>query len=98
MRNVMHDYSDSKCVEILHNTMSAVTKESVIIIDDMILPNRGASWRATQLDLTMMSGLAAMERSEKQWYALVDLAGLKILKICKYTEEIGDSVIVAVPA
>ncbi|KAL9099171.1 MAG: hypothetical protein Q9187_009536, partial [Circinaria calcarea] len=66
MRNIMHDYPDEKCITILHNIMAAMDKDSVILIDDMILPNEKAPWRATQLDLLVMSALAAMERSEKQ--------------------------------
>ena len=97
MRNIMHDYPDNKCVQILHNTMSAMNDSSVILIDDLVIPNKGAHWRSTQVDMTMMSGLAAMERSEHQWQALLQSAGLKILQISKYTEDLGDSIIVAVP-
>lgn len=45
--------------------MAAMDKDSAILIYDMILPNEKAPWRATQLDLLVMSALAAMERSEK---------------------------------
>ena len=77
--------------------MAAMDSNSVILIDDMVIPNKGAHWRTTSLDITMMSGLAAMERSERQWYQLLDSAGLKVTNIYKYTEDLGDSVIVAVP-
>ena len=97
MRNIMHDYPDEKAIKILHNTMAAMDKDSVILIDEMILPNEKAPWRATQLDILVMASLAAVERSEKQWYALLDAAGLKIVKIWTYTEELRDSIIVAVP-
>ncbi|KAL9105649.1 MAG: hypothetical protein Q9187_008674, partial [Circinaria calcarea] len=97
MRNIMHDYPDEKCIAILHNIMAAMDKDSVILIDDMILPNEKAPWRATQLDLLVMSALAAMERSEKQWYSLMEAAGLKIVKIWTYTEELRDSIIMAIP-
>ena len=69
--------------------------ESMILIDEMIIPNQGADWRATQIDLTMMASLAGVERTEKQWSALVDKAELKINKI--YNTELNDSLIVAVP-
>ena len=36
---------------------------------------------AAQLDITMMSVLAATERSERQWHNVVGSAGLKIEKI-----------------
>ncbi len=93
----MHDYPDDKCIQILQQTMVAMEKDSVILIDEMVIPNQGANWLAASLDLTMMSSLSGMERSEKQWYALLYQAGLKIKDILTYTDELRDSVIVAVP-
>ena len=72
-------------------------KESLILIDDMVLPDSNVHWRATQLDLTMMTGLASMERTNEQWYRLLDSAGLKILKIDPYNPIQHDSIIAAVP-
>ena len=77
--------------------MAAMSEDSVILIDDMVLPETGSLWRATQMDITMMTGLAALERSEKQWWALLDSVGLEIRKIWKYTEECDDCIIVAKP-
>lgn len=70
---------------------------SVILIDDMVLPSTGAHYHAATLDMMVMSALAAMERSEKQWQNLLDAAGLKIRNIYVYTEDFRDSIIVAVP-
>ena len=75
--------------------MKAMSSESVILVDDMVIPDRGADWRATQLDMTMMSGLAGVERTEKQWHILVAKAGLRVKRICTYTPELRDSIIVA---
>ena len=44
-----------------------------------------------------MACLAAEERSETEWYALLGRAGFRIKKICRYTEETQDAAIVAVP-
>ena len=97
MRNVLLDYPDDKCRIVLHHTAAAMTKDSVILIDDMILPNKKASWQATQIDITMMSALASKERSQKQWSSLLESAGLRIAKICTYTKELQDSIVVAIP-
>ena len=97
MRNVMHDYPDEKCAIILRQVMDVMDKHSVILIDDMVVPNEGANWRQTQLDLLVMAGLAAVERTERQWYSMLDTAGLKVKHIYTYTPELRDSIIVAVP-
>ena len=46
--NILHDYPDFKCITLLKNTIAAMDKSSVIIIDDMTIPNTGAHWHATQ--------------------------------------------------
>jgi hypothetical protein len=45
----------------------------------------------------MASCYAAMKRSKGDWDALLEEAGLQIEKIWKYTEQLDDCVIVAVP-
>lgn len=97
LRNILHDWPDDKCRLILQNIMSAMTKDSVIVIDEMVLPEIGANWRATQLDITMATCLAAQERSRSQWYELLESVGLSIVDIHVYTDELQDSVIMAVP-
>ena len=95
MRNILHDYPDKQCVTILKNTMTAMKKDSKILIDDMVLPNSGVHWQSTQLDMAMMTSLAAIERTKEQWYALLERAGLKINKIWTYTTSLQDSIIEA---
>ena len=97
MRAVMHNYPDSKCIELLKLTKAAMDPDSVILIDEMVIPSRNVNIQAAQADLTMMTCLAAMERSEKQWDALVGAAGLKISKIYPYTDDLRNSIIAAVP-
>jgi len=72
-----------------------MTEDSVLLIDEMVLPERDAPWRTAQLDMVMMTCFGATERTEAEWRALLDDAGLKITKIWKYTDECEDCVIVA---
>lgn len=97
MRNILHDYADDKCVAILKNLMVACSKDSLILIDEMVLPNSHVHWHATQLDLTLMASLASVERTKAQWQALLDRAGLRIINIYEYTVSLQDSIIAVVP-
>ncbi|KAF2965716.1 hypothetical protein GQX73_g7861 [Xylaria multiplex] len=97
LRNVLHDWPDDKCVEILQNIKPAMTPESRILVDEMILPEKGAPWRATQQDFIMGACVAAQERSHGEWLALFDRAGLRIETMWKYTEELSDHLISLVP-
>ncbi|KAI0468138.1 S-adenosyl-L-methionine-dependent methyltransferase [Xylaria cf. heliscus] len=96
-RNVLHDWPDDKCVEILQNIKPAMTGASRILIDEMILPEKDAPWRATQQDFIMGACVAAQERSHGEWVRLFDSAGFKIERMWKYTEELSDHLIVLVP-
>ncbi|KAI0009686.1 putative sterigmatocystin 8-O-methyltransferase precursor [Xylariaceae sp. FL0662B] len=96
LRNILHDWPDHKCKEILNNLKIAMTRDSVVLIDEIVLPDRGAPWRAAQLDLVMSAVFAGKERSQSEWRALLQDVGLKISKIWKYTEECEDCVVVAV--
>lgn len=54
---------------------------SKLLINDMVLPSKGATRYATQSDINMMSLFTASERSAADWERLLGLAGLKIVKI-----------------
>lgn len=98
MRNVLHDHPDDRCQIILKQTISALAKDSVILIDEMALSDENIHWQAAQLDVLMMSALGAMERTVTQWHKLLGSVGLRIVKIYTYTDLLKDSIIVAVPA
>lgn len=93
MRNIMHDWPDHKALEILKHIKDAMQSDSVLLIDDMVLPDTGAHWQATQLDMLMMVALAARERTHAQWEELIKSAGFKINRIYQYTSSLGDSII-----
>lgn len=71
--------------------------DSVILIDDMIMPNVGAHPHATEQDMVMLTTLASMERTEKQWDALLAEADLKVLHRARYLDDTADSIQVVVP-
>jgi demethylsterigmatocystin 6-O-methyltransferase len=93
MRNILHDYPNVKCITILRNTAATMGAESMVVIDEMILPNERAPWRATQIDMVMMSCLASIERGERQWGGSAEKAGLRVLGVWTYGRETRDSVV-----
>ena len=54
---------------------------SKILINENIVPDRGASWKITSLDWFMMALAASSERTEAQWRNLLQSVGLKIAGI-----------------
>jgi len=69
--------------------------DSLLLIDEMVIPTKGAHKIAMQLDMTMYSNLASEERTEKRWKELLDAAGFKIEQVYTYQDELRDSIIVA---
>ncbi|KAI4180203.1 MAG: hypothetical protein L6R41_007395 [Letrouitia leprolyta] len=81
-RRILHNWNDELALKILQNTVTAMARGySKIIINDIVMPRRGASSLATNLDLLMMSFFSAMQRTEQQWRDLLRAAGLKIVKV-----------------
>lgn len=71
-----------------------MTENSVILIDEMVLPEKGSPWRAAALDMEMLACLAATERSESDWLRVIDDSGLKIVKKVQYTVQCNDCILV----
>lgn len=91
----MHDYSDEKCLEILKNVVDAMSDESTLLLDEIVVPNKDVSWYITQTDLAMMVQFSAMERTELQWRDLLTKSGLNVEKITTYTYSFQLSIITA---
>ena len=97
LRNILHDHPDEQYCSILQNLAPALSKDSLVLIDDMVLPNTRVNTQASSIDLTMMSALGSRERTIAEWQALMDQAGYQIKRVETYTRSLGDSIIVAVP-
>ena len=69
---------------------------SVILIDEMILPDTGAHFHATQLDMMMMIIVGAVGRTEKEFHKLFHDAGLKLSKVWVYDESVRRAIVGAV--
>lgn len=88
MHSILHDWPDNKCQEILTNLAKAMKPGySKILINENVIPDTDADWQTTSLDIIMMSIFASQERTERQWQALAESAGLKIVNI--FTAEKG---------
>ena len=54
---------------------------SVILINDYVVPETGASLRTAAMDIQMMSLSAGMERTENQWVDILNMSGLSLVRI-----------------
>lgn len=83
MHSIMHIWPDQICQKALANVKSAmVPGYSKLLINDHVVPASDAYWETSALDLLMMSFHAARERTEAEWYRLLEeVAGFRIVKI-----------------
>ncbi|MCJ1378681.1 hypothetical protein MMC17_001780 [Xylographa soralifera] len=96
-RNVLHDWSDDNCRTILTETRHAMDPSySRILINQWVVPSRDATRLMTAQDLNMMAVLSAIERTEKQWYELLEGSGLRIVKIWRPNDDVSECLIEAV--
>lgn len=78
-KGVIHDWTESKALQILRNTASALQKGySKLWILDGVVPDTGADKIMAGLGIGMMALFGACERTREQWESLLRDAGLKI--------------------
>ena len=79
MKFILHDCNDELCLKLLRNVTAGMKRGySTLIVEDFILPVKGASLLPAMWDMQMMALLSAMERTERQWRTLFGQAGLEI--------------------
>ncbi|PGG99634.1 hypothetical protein GX51_06189 [Blastomyces parvus] len=94
--HILHDWSDSYCLEILDNVAAAMTPGySKLLIHEMVVLEQGASQFQAQLDMTMMAFNSGMERTAQQWRELLERAGLTVVKFWEPIDEGGDGIVEA---
>ncbi|KAL8870815.1 MAG: hypothetical protein Q9174_003224 [Haloplaca sp. 1 TL-2023] len=81
-RGIFHDWPDKACQEILRNTIAGMKKGySKVLIDEMVLPDRGVTPKGAFFDLSMMVLETGSERTLAQWHELMGSVGLRIEKV-----------------
>ncbi|CAG9949240.1 unnamed protein product [Clonostachys rosea f. rosea IK726] len=83
LHSCLHDWPDSVCESILSRVKAAMKPGySKLLINENVIPSTGAWWESSALDMTMLMLFSAKERTEADWYDLIErAAGLKIVKI-----------------
>ncbi|KAJ4339007.1 hypothetical protein N0V95_007900 [Ascochyta clinopodiicola] len=97
LRHILHDWTADDSIRILRNLIPALSPESRIVIDEVVLPDTHVPWQCAFMDLTMSASLGGCERSKDEWTSLLDRAGLRIVEVHTYDEVRKHSVIIAVP-
>lgn len=80
MKSVLHDWSDEDCLVILRNCGRAMKPSSRLLIIDMVIAS-SADVMGAFYDLHMQVLLGGRERSEQEFHALVQKAGMSLIRV-----------------
>ncbi|KAI1377949.1 O-methyl transferase B [Hypoxylon crocopeplum] len=84
MRGVPHNHPPQRAQLIFERVREAMAPDSVLLVDEAVLPATDVGFIAASIDLTMMGAFAAMERTEAEWRALAEGAGLELVRTYTY--------------
>jgi hypothetical protein len=102
LKSVIHDWDDPRSVEILTRVREAMPEHGVLFLVEPVLaddPDALADQRMTLMsDLNMLVCTGGLERTEAEFAALLDMAGLRLDTVTRVPPPTGYSVLRAVPA
>lgn len=78
LKDVLHDWSDDRCVEILERCREAMHPGSRLLILERLLPSDGGPSPAALVDINMLVFTGGRERTEEQYRDLLRAAGLRL--------------------
>jgi SAM-dependent methyltransferase len=85
IKSVIHDWDDERSVAILRNIAAAMRPDSVLLVVEPILPDRpGTSpldGMFAHADLNMLVVVGGRERTEREFRALIERAGLRPTRV-----------------
>lgn len=82
MANVLHDWDDSRSIEILSNCRRSMAASGRVLIVERLIPEDGGDPIPTLLsDINMLVITGGKERTNAEYGRLLDAAGLKLGKI-----------------
>ncbi|KAJ9365685.1 hypothetical protein DTO280E4_654 [Paecilomyces variotii] len=83
LRRILHDWPESESKSILQNLAASMDRQkSRVLITEFIVPEVGSSMLAAWMDQAMMT-FGGTERTEKNFERLLDISGLKLVKVWK---------------
>ena len=80
-RNVLHDWPDKQAREILQNIKTAMNKDSILLINEDVMPEANVPLYPAMLDLSMMAIFSALDRTRSHFRELLTSAGFKLLQV-----------------
>jgi hypothetical protein len=100
LKSLVHDWDDERCVRVLGNCAAKLPPDGRVLCVDRVLPPLGDTGAAGAklLDMLMMVSLPGRERTEREWRALYERAGLRLTAIIPINPRSAESLVEGVKA
>lgn len=96
MKKVIHDWDDRRAEAILRNCRNAVAANGKVLVAETLVPPGDQPHQIKSIDVVMLAVTGGMERTQAQYSALFDAAGLRLERVIQTASAI--SVLEALPA
>ncbi len=81
LRHIIHDWYDPQAVRILNNCRRALPAHGRVLVVEMIVPEGNAPSLAKEFDLSMLVLVGGQERTQAEYRALFEQAGLRMVSV-----------------
>jgi hypothetical protein len=81
LKNVIHDWPDDDAVHILRNVRAAADAGKRVLLVEFVIPNHDREFLGKWLDLEMLIGAAARERTATEYGRLLNRAGFQMTRV-----------------
>ena len=81
LRRVIHDFDDEQAAAILTTVRRHMPRSSTLLLLESVVPPGNIPHFAKSLDVDMMVFVGGRERTEREFSALLDRAGLRLTRI-----------------
>jgi hypothetical protein len=81
LARVLHDWPDKQAHVILSNIREAMGPGSILLINESVLAESKVPLYSASGDLIMMANFSSLERTQTQFDALLNGAGLKLVRV-----------------
>jgi ubiquinone/menaquinone biosynthesis C-methylase UbiE len=89
MRHIIHDWDEDKCLTILGNCHRAMSPKSKLLVIESVIPSGNEPFHGKFLDLVMLLIPGGKERTQEEYRALFEQAGLELAQIVPTGTEVS---------
>ena len=81
MKNIIHDWPDEQAVSILRNVRAAATPGTTLLLVEAVIPEHNREFLGKWIDMEMLIGVAARERTKADYRKLYQEAGFRLTTV-----------------